>query len=207
MTFMSVLIIIIMFLKCQTCFLFLEPQDEVGPSLPRSSYVPSSFWFILQCLFWQSVSIFCTCCSHLYWYCFISFTMFCAPVFLSNTLILFFIPYRKACRSRGIKVAAPPLDSTCDGPVTYPGDTKIQVKSSKGRSGPTLVSVLRYLYHLHMLEYCRKIFVDMQIIRGIISRATMAYVQNKQLISNSFMSFLFIQQRDMNFLRVIPFKI
>jgi hypothetical protein len=33
-------------------------------------------------------------------------------------------PYRKACRSRGIKVAAPPLDSPCDGPVTYPGDKK-----------------------------------------------------------------------------------
>jgi len=35
-------------------------------------------------------------------------------------------------------VAAPPLDSPCDGPVTYPGDTKILVKFSKGRSGPTL---------------------------------------------------------------------
>ena len=34
-------------------------------------------------------------------------------------------PCRKACRSRGIKVAAPPLDSPCDGPVTYSGDTKI----------------------------------------------------------------------------------
>jgi len=27
------------------------------------------------------VSILCTCCSHLSWYCFISFTMFCVPVF------------------------------------------------------------------------------------------------------------------------------
>jgi len=27
------------------------------------------------------VSILCTCCSHSFWYCFISFTMFCAPVF------------------------------------------------------------------------------------------------------------------------------
>jgi len=39
-------------------------------------------------------------------------------------------PYRKACRSRGFKLAAPPLDSPCDGPVTYPGDTKILIKSS-----------------------------------------------------------------------------
>jgi len=35
-------------------------------------------------------------------------------------------------------VAATPLDSPSDGPVTYPGDTKIIVKSSKGRSGLTL---------------------------------------------------------------------
>ena len=27
------------------------------------------------------VSILCTCCSHFSWYCFISFTMICAPVF------------------------------------------------------------------------------------------------------------------------------
>ena len=27
------------------------------------------------------VSILCTCCSHFFWYYFISFTMFCAPVF------------------------------------------------------------------------------------------------------------------------------
>ena len=27
------------------------------------------------------VSILCTCCSHFFWYCFISFTMLCTPVF------------------------------------------------------------------------------------------------------------------------------
>ena len=37
------------------------------------------------------MSIRCTYFSHFSWYCFISFTMFCAPVFLPNTLILFFI--------------------------------------------------------------------------------------------------------------------
>jgi hypothetical protein len=37
-------------------------------------------------------------------------------------------------------VAAPPLDSPCDGPVTYPGNTKILVKSSKGRSGSTPIN-------------------------------------------------------------------
>ena len=45
---------------------------------------------------------------------------------------------QKSMQSRGIKVAAPPLDSPCDGPVTCPGDGKVLVKSSKGRSGPTL---------------------------------------------------------------------
>ena len=63
-----------------SCSLILK-MKLVPPSLPRSSYVSSSFWFIWQCLFWQSVSILCTCCSHFFWYCFISFTMFFAPVF------------------------------------------------------------------------------------------------------------------------------
>jgi len=34
------------------------------------------------------VSILCTCCSHFFWYCFISSTMFCAPVF---SLLWFFL--------------------------------------------------------------------------------------------------------------------
>jgi len=40
-------------------------------------------------------------------------------------------------------VVVSPLDSPCDGPVTYPGDTKILVISSKGRSGPTLSTTTR----------------------------------------------------------------
>jgi hypothetical protein len=43
--------------------------------------------------------------------------------------------YRKACRSRVIKVAVLPIDSLCDGPVTYPGVIKAFIKSSKRRSG------------------------------------------------------------------------
>jgi len=39
-------------------------------------------------------------------------------------------------------VAAPSQDSPCDGPVTYPGNTKILVKSSKGRSGKKSINVL-----------------------------------------------------------------
>ena len=42
-------------------------------------------------------------------------------------------------------MAAPPLDSPCDGPVTYPGDTKILVKSSKERSGPSVLKASKSL--------------------------------------------------------------
>ena len=54
----------------------------VPPSLPRSSYVPSSIGLYCSACFGSLfVSILCTCCSHFFWYCFISFTMFYAPVF------------------------------------------------------------------------------------------------------------------------------
>jgi hypothetical protein len=43
----------------------------------------------------------------------------------------------------------PPLDSPCEGPVTYPGDIKTLVKSSKERSGPTL-NVLELNEHLNL---------------------------------------------------------
>jgi hypothetical protein len=39
-----------------SCSLILK-MKLVPPSLPRSSYVPSSFWSTLQCLFWYSVSV------------------------------------------------------------------------------------------------------------------------------------------------------
>ena len=115
-------------------------------------------WSFSFCFGILSVSILCTCCSHFSWYFFISFTMFCAPRPRDPWAMQLRLqqtgegagespapsnwahsakgahPYRKACRSRGIKVAAPPLDSPCDGPVTYPGDTKVLIKSSEGRS-------------------------------------------------------------------------
>ena len=40
-------------------------------------------------------------------------------------------------------MAGPPLDSLSDGSVTYPGDTKILVKFTKERSGPTLNTTTR----------------------------------------------------------------
>jgi len=42
-------------------------------------------------------------------------------------------------------VAVPPLDSPCDGPVTYPGDIRTLVKSSKERSGPFRCNKIKYL--------------------------------------------------------------
>ena len=49
--------------------------------------LPSSLYFS-ACLGSLFLSILCTCCSHFFWYCFISFTMFCAPVF--SLIHLFF---------------------------------------------------------------------------------------------------------------------
>ena len=46
------------------------------------------------------VSVLCTCCNHIFWYCFIVFTMFCDPVFSPNTLILFFVQF---CYSKCLK--------------------------------------------------------------------------------------------------------
>ena len=64
-----------------SCSLILK-MKLVPPSLPRSSYIPSSFgWYCSACFGILFVSILCTCCSHFTWYCFLSFTMFCAPVF------------------------------------------------------------------------------------------------------------------------------
>ena len=42
--------------------------------------LPSGLYF-RTCLGSLFLSILCTCCSHFFWYCFISFTIFCAPVF------------------------------------------------------------------------------------------------------------------------------
>ena len=61
--------------------------------------LPSGLYFS-TCLGSLFLSILCTCCSHFFWYCFISFTIFCAPIFflihwlfsLSN----FVIPSRKS---------------------------------------------------------------------------------------------------------------
>jgi len=51
--------------------------------------LPSGLYFS-ACLGSLFLSILCTCCSQFFWYCFISFTIFCAPAF---SLILFFIPF------------------------------------------------------------------------------------------------------------------
>ena len=41
---------------------------------------PSGLYFS-ACLDSLFLSNLCTCCSHFFWYCFISFTVFCTPVF------------------------------------------------------------------------------------------------------------------------------
>ena len=57
-------------------------MNLIPPSLPWSSYVLSSFGLYCNACFGiLFVSILCACCSHFSWYCFISCTMSCAPVF------------------------------------------------------------------------------------------------------------------------------
>ena len=47
------------------------------------------------------LSILCTCCSHFFWYCFISFAVFCTPVFFfPNTLILYLVMLFQVCVSK-----------------------------------------------------------------------------------------------------------
>ena len=72
--------------------LFLNIQLKLGPpTLPRSSRVPSSFRSTLNASFGSLyVSILCTCCSHLFWVSFISFTINYVPVF---SLIIWFFLY------------------------------------------------------------------------------------------------------------------
>jgi len=61
-------------------------------SLPQSSYVSSSFGlYCSACFGILFVSILCMCCSHFSWYCFISFTIFSAPIFSLIHWFFFFI--------------------------------------------------------------------------------------------------------------------
>ena len=49
--------------------------------LDRPMSLPPFGSYFSACFGSLFVSILCACCSHFFWYCFISFTMFCAPVF------------------------------------------------------------------------------------------------------------------------------
>jgi hypothetical protein len=107
-----------MYRKGQACFLFLDPQDEVGLSISSSAVLcwlkPRDPW-AMQLKLQQTGE---------------GAGGSPAPQKWAHSAKGAH-PYRKACRSRGIKVAAPPLDLPCDRPVTCPGDSKILVKSSR----------------------------------------------------------------------------
>ena len=51
------------------------------PFFGRPMFRLTSGLYFSACLGSLFVSILCTCCSHFFWYCFISSTMFCAHVF------------------------------------------------------------------------------------------------------------------------------
>jgi len=75
--------------------------------------LPSGLYFS-ACLGSLILSILCTCCSHFFWYCFISFTMFCAPVFslihwffsLSNYDYYLFIKYYSPLNVSSLKCSS-----------------------------------------------------------------------------------------------------
>ena len=87
------IIIIIMFLKCLACFLFLDPQDEVGPSI-SSSVVLCSFVLLVDIV--ALVLVVCLCPSSVRVVAAFSgtvlFLLLCSVLpCLSNTLVHFFI--------------------------------------------------------------------------------------------------------------------
>jgi hypothetical protein len=136
-----------MFMKDKAYFLFLDPQNEIGPSIYPSVYLCS---FVLLIYIVTLVLVFCLCPSSVRVVATfpgtVLFALLCSvlPFFPPNCLKTGTIQLREHTPKgkheglENIKVAAPPLDSPCDGPVTYPGDIKTLIKYSKGRSGPTL---------------------------------------------------------------------
>ena len=69
-------------IRFDSCFLY--PQNEIGPSI-SSSLVLCVFVLLVYIVVLVQVSCLCPsicmCCSHFSWYCFVSFTIFSAPVF------------------------------------------------------------------------------------------------------------------------------
>jgi len=81
------------------------------------------------------VSILCTCCNHFFWYCFISFTMFSAPV---SSLTHWFFPLSSfVIPSKSLKNFACAAAKRCSS-LLCSTQASLLVKSSKGRSEPTL---------------------------------------------------------------------
>ena len=76
-----IIIIIIMFLKGQACFLSLDPQDDVGPSI-SSSVVLCFFVLLVYNLMLVLVVCLCPCTRYIYIY--ISYAVF-------DTLLFYFI--------------------------------------------------------------------------------------------------------------------
>jgi len=89
----SIIIIIIMFIKDWACFLFPDPQDEVGPSICSSVVLCS---FVLLVYIVTLVLVFYLCLSSVRVVATfpgtVLFLLLCSvPPFFPNPLILFFI--------------------------------------------------------------------------------------------------------------------
>ena len=64
-----------------SCSLILKMNLALHLFLGRPMFLRSLGLYCSACFGSLFMSILCTCCSQFFWYCFISFTTFCAPVF------------------------------------------------------------------------------------------------------------------------------
>jgi len=102
------------------------------------------------------VSILCTCCSHFSWYCFISFTIFCAPVF--SLIYWFFSLSNFVIPSKCLKIFICAASERCSSFLQYPGFTS---KFQCCFSCNVVNSYLCFFVHLFskMSPYCSVYFV------------------------------------------------
>jgi len=68
--------------RCFSCSLILKMHWSLHLFLGRPIFLRPFGLYCSACFGSLFVSIHCTCCRHFFWYCFISFTMFSAPIFL-----------------------------------------------------------------------------------------------------------------------------
>jgi len=124
-----------MFMKNWACFLFLDPQDKIGPSISSSAVLCS---FVLLVYIVTLVLVFYLCPSSV---CIVAtfpgtvlFPLLYSVLPFSPLIHWFFSLSSFVNPSKCLKIFICAASKRC----SYPGDIKTLLKSSKGRGGPTL---------------------------------------------------------------------